>query len=155
MREVRVETCPECGSAWTDGTTCEEHFHQMLYCEAEYSDFGIVHHLMVLCYHLQHPSRYSPEGLATGKQLLMGFLVNGLTTEETRRRNRAKLDSGARKFKITARPDLHGFYDHPVAWTMTAADVTAGGANHYVANVNLWARSVYDALVKSDNLPTA
>lgn len=146
-----MQACPECGAVWTD-ETCEEHFHQMLYWEAEFPQYGVVHHLMVLCYHLQHPSLYSPEGLATGKQLLVGFLEHGLTTEETRRRNRAALDSGTRKFKITARPDSHGVYDHPVEWTMTAADVSTSGADHYVDNVKVWAQSVYDALIKSGNL---
>jgi hypothetical protein len=124
----------------------------MLFWEAENPAYGVVHHLMVLCYHLQHPSLYSLEGLAIGKQLLVGFLKHGLTTDETRRRSRAKLDSGARKFKITARPDSIGGYDRPIEWTMTAAEVTAGGADHYVEYVNLWAQSVYDSLVKSGNL---
>jgi hypothetical protein len=158
---METNRCPECGSTWTDSadgnspTTCEEHFHQMLFWEAENPAYGVVHHLMVLCYHLQHPSLYSPDGLTTAKQLLVGFLEHGLTTEETRRRNRAALDSGVRKFKIKGAPDSHGVYDRPIQWTMTAADVTTGGADHYSDNVRGWARSVYDALVASGNLAPA
>lgn len=51
------QRCAECGAAWTNGQTCEDHFHQMLFWEAENPRAGAeVHHLMVLCYHLQHPS---------------------------------------------------------------------------------------------------
>ncbi len=32
---------------------------------------------MVLCYHLQHPSLYSPEGLDEAKRLLIEFLEHG------------------------------------------------------------------------------
>lgn len=150
-----MEACPECGASWADGKTCEQDFHQMLFWEAENPALGVVHHLMVLCYHLQHPSLYSPDGIKTGKDLLVGFLEQGLSPQEIRRRNSAQLDSGARKFKITARPGSIGSYEHPVKWTMTAADVTAGGADHYIDNVQAWARSVYDALVKSGNLTSA
>jgi hypothetical protein len=51
----------------------------MLYWEAEYSEYGVVHHLMVFCYHLQHPRLYSPQGLEVGKRLLTDFLERSLT----------------------------------------------------------------------------
>jgi hypothetical protein len=144
--------CPECNASLPENMTCEDHFHQMLYWEAEYPEYGIVHHLMVLCYHLQHPSLYSSQGLDVGKRLLTDFLERGLTTEEVRQRNQAQVDSGSREWKITARPDSFGVYEHPIYWTITAADVVAHGAERYVANVRDWAQSVFDALQSSGNL---
>src|SRR5512133_3431095 len=119
--------CPECGAAQTHEATCQDHFHQMLAWELENPSLGEVHHLMVLSYHLQHPSLYSPEGLKGAMQLLADFLERGIAPNEVRRRDRAAMDSGNRKFKITGTAQSHGAYAHPVQWTMTAADVVAGG----------------------------
>jgi hypothetical protein len=124
----------------------------MGYWEIEFPALQVVHHLMVLCYHLQHPSLYSPEGLNEAKRLLVDFLDRGVTTIEVRQRNRDRLDSGKRKFKIKGTPTSHGAYDQAVHWTMTAADVTAGGVDHYCDNVRAWARSVYEALKNSGHL---
>ncbi len=65
--------CPECETPWTNGHTCQGSFYQMLGWESERpSVLGEVHHLMVLCYHLQHPSLYSPEGLSLSTPLMLG-----------------------------------------------------------------------------------
>ena len=109
---------------------------------------------MVLCYHLQHPGLCSPEGLGGAKRLLVDFLVRGITPEEVRRRDRAAMDSGKRKFKIKGIPASHGAYNHPVHWTMTAVDVTAGGMERYRDNVKAWARSVLETLKASGNMPS-
>jgi hypothetical protein len=144
-----IQVCPECGAAWHEEKTCQDHFHQMLYWETEHPGYGEVHHLMVLCYHLQHPSLYSPEGLSAAMHLLADFLEHGVTTEEVRRRNRASVDSGMRTWKIKGTPASHGVYDPPIQWTMTAANVTAGGVDNYCDSVRTWAQSVYEALKTS------
>lgn len=141
-----TQICPECGSTLQDGQTCQDHFHQMLFWEAEYPDYSVVHHLMVLCYHLQHPSLYSPEGLTFSRQLLVEFVEHGVSPQEIRQRNRTIVDSGNRKWKITGTPTSHGSYDHPIQWPMTAADVVAGGSRGYCDNVRAWARSMHDTL---------
>jgi hypothetical protein len=123
----------------------------MLFWEAEYPAYGRVHHLMVLCYHLQHPSLYSPEAVRWGTQTLEDFLERGMTPQEVRRDNRATMDSGKRQFRIKGTPAAYGTYDYPVEWTMTAADVTTGGVLNYCDNVEAWARSVYEALKASGN----
>lgn len=139
--------CPECGADWSNGATCEQHFHQMLYWEAaDMEHLGVFHHLMVLCYHLQHPSLYSPEGLAHSRGLLVDFVVRGVTPQQVRQRDRDKVDSGKRDFKIKGTPQSHGSYPHPVVWTMRAADVVAGGSEHYVENVRRWAQWVVENL---------
>ncbi len=100
-------SCPECGAVWGDGQSCTDAFHQMLAWEFEHQLLD-VHHLLVLCYHLQHPSLYSPEGLAFGKQLLVQFLEDKVTPQAMRRAMRPVVDSGVRDFKITGTPAAHG-----------------------------------------------
>jgi hypothetical protein len=146
-------TCPECGAPWSAVDACQTSFHQMGAWEFENpSVIPEAHHLMVLCYHLQHPSLYSPDGLRWARTLLVDFLERGLTTQEVRRRYRAALDSGNRTHKIKGTPESHGAYERPVGWTMTAVDVTNGGAERYVESVKRWAQSVLDCLRASGNL---
>lgn len=144
--------CPECGAPWPDGRTCDDDFYQMLYWESEYPDYGIVHHLMVLCFYMQHPSRYSAEGLDHGKKLLTEFVANGTPPQTMRQRSAPKVASDVRTTPITARPGNSGSYAHPVTWTMRAADVARAAAEDYVENTRTWARQVYGVLKDSDNL---
>jgi Family of unknown function (DUF5946) len=141
-----LQVCPDCGARWHDGQTCQDYFHQMFFWENENPANGQVHHLMVLSYHLQHPSLYSPEGLSAATHLLADFLEHGATAEEVRKRNRAIVDSGTRTWKIKGTPGSHGVYDSPIQWTMTAADVVANGMDNYRPSVRTWARSIYEAL---------
>ncbi len=144
-------TCPECGAIHPEGRTCTDDFHQLLFWESEDMEVrGVVHHLMVLCYHLQHPSLYSPETLAGSRQMLADFVEGGVTSGEMRRRNKVKLSSTNRNFKITGTLEHHGNYSQPVPWTMRAVDVVAGGAEHYVENVRAWAKSMQAALKASE-----
>jgi hypothetical protein len=144
-----IKKCPECGASWQDGQNCTDHFHQMLFWESEHSAYWVVHHLMVLCYHLQHPSLYSVEGLQYSLGLLNDFLINGISTEDVRKNSKDQVNSKNRGWKVTSRPDSKGAYEQPVHWTMTAADVVAGEHEHYVDNVRLWAQSVYDSIAAS------
>jgi hypothetical protein len=150
------KSCSECGTTWGNGVTCEDHFHQMLFWEAEHPDYvAQVHHLMVVCYYIQHPSLYSPEGLRHGHELLHKFLVQGFTPQEVRQQISTKVDSGNRTYKIKGTPTSHGAYQHPVNWTMTAAHVTAAGVDQYCDSVRAWAQATYDALQLSGNLNLA
>jgi hypothetical protein len=144
-------TCPECGAVWTEERTCQDDFYQMLYWEAEFPAYGVVHHYMVLCYHLQHPSLYSPAMLDGAKQMLVDFLA-GTTPAEMREFLRDKVDSGKRDWKIRGTGDAHGAYPYPVHWTMTAHDVVLAGADYYVESVQVWAESMAEALKVSGNL---
>ena len=120
----------------------------MLFWENEDPTRWAVHHLMVLCYHLQHPSLYSAEGLATARGLLTDFIERGLSPEEVRKKNSGPVASGARDWTITARSGNQGAYDRPIPWTMTAADVVVAGAETYCENVRLWAASVNNSINK-------
>jgi hypothetical protein len=121
----------------------------------EYEDMahrGQVHHLMVLCYHLQHPSLYAPDGLRSAQRLLVEFVDGGVSPQEVRRRDREKVDSGKRKWKIKARPGLVAAYRNPIRWAMTSADVIARGVDAYNDSVGVWAKSVLAALRESGNI---
>jgi hypothetical protein len=130
-----------------DGRTCADDFHQLLFWENERPALGEVHHLMVLCYHLQHPSLYSAEGLAHARQLLADFVDGGLSPEEVRQRQRATVASGNRHWSVTAREGNRGQYARRPDWSMTVGDVVAGSIDNYVANVQAWADHVYQVLV--------
>lgn len=131
--------CLACGAALTGTESCEAFFHQMLFWENEFSELGAVHHLAVLCYHLQHPHLYSPAGLKAAVGLLESFVEAGASTPEVRRRSRAHLDSGRRSWKITARRGDEGAYPSPVSWQTTAPDIIAAGPDCYIDTVRHWA----------------
>lgn len=145
--------CPECGAHHVAGLMCADHFHQLLGWEYGYLLFD-VHHLLVLCYHLQHPSLYSPETLTAAMGMLRDFLEQGISPQAMRERIKGSVDSGVRQHRITGTPDAHGVYAYPVTWTMTAADVVTAGLDAYYASVQAWAESVLAALRHSSNLPS-
>jgi hypothetical protein len=145
--------CPACGARHADGQTCADDFNQLLGWEYENPALWEVHNLTVLCYHLQHPHLYSPDGLTYGLQLLVTFVDEGVSPAEVRRRSREQVNSHNRQWKITARPGAEGRYARLVAWTMRAADVVAGGADSYIANVRAWAATLLADLRASGNLP--
>jgi hypothetical protein len=146
--------CPECGAELQNNTTCQEHFHQMLAWEWEYPGYWDVHHLMVLCYHLQHPSLYSPDGLQYGVKLLETFVKDGVSPQDVRQRNRDVVNSHNRSWKVTGTPDAHGVYDPPIQWNFTAATVIANGAEQYCESVKTWARAMYEAIKNANLLAT-
>ncbi len=137
--------CPECGAPWNGSSACQEAFYQMGYWELDYRLLD-VHHLMVLCYHLQHPSLYSPEGLRGALGLLVRFVEGGEDPRQVGAQIRPGVQSGARKYKIKGSPGARGAYPRPVAWTMTALDVVARGREQYYDSVRAWARSLLDSL---------
>jgi hypothetical protein len=139
-------SCPECGAAWLAEQTCQDAYHQMLFWENENPAYGEVHHLAVLCYHIQHPSLYSPEGLNEAIHLLADFLERGLTPKQARDRNRAWVDSGKHDWNIKGHPASHGSYPQPMRWKMTAVDVTEQGVENYCDSVRGWAQVVIQAL---------
>lgn len=139
-------TCPSCGALHAGERRCADDFYQMLYWESEEPARGVVHHLTVLCYHLQHPELYSTEGLRHALELLEQFVGQGLSPEQVRRQARSRLDSGNRAWTVTAREDDHGAYDRPMHWSMTATDVVRAGPDAYVAAVRAWAEAVYSTI---------
>ncbi|MDX2139363.1 MAG: DUF5946 family protein [Chloroflexota bacterium] len=133
--------CPDCGAMWKADDTCETHFHTLLAWEWDYRMYDL-HHLLVLCYHLQHPHLYSPQTLANGLTMLVDFVEHGMTPQQMRKEITGAVDSGVRAHKITGTPDSYGTYAAPITWTMTIADVVAGGPDQYYAGVGAWAESM-------------
>ena len=123
----------------------------MLYWEAEDPDLGEVHHLMVLCYHLQHPSYYSQEGLEYAKQLLCDFVEAGLSPQEIRQRDCSKVASQNRNWKIKATDKSRGSYPNEIRWEMVARDVVISGKNHYCQSVRKWAKTTLEILKATNN----
>ena len=145
------QTCPECGAIWQTEETCEDHYHQMLYWENEDPKRGIVHHLMVLGFHLQHPSLYSPDGLVYSLRLLSDFVERGVTPQQVRKQANSSVDSGQRKWKIRSKPGSQGSYKHPVRWSLTAQDVVHAGTDRYIDSVQQWAHLILVDLRSSGN----
>lgn len=135
------------------GLTCEDAFHQMLYWENEDPQRGVVHHLMVLSYHLQHPSLYAPDGLEYGIWLLVEFIEHDVSPQQIRKQSRFAVDSSLRAWKIGGKPGMQGAYRHSIHWRMTALDVVNAGAERYIENVQLWARTILNDLRASGNFP--
>jgi hypothetical protein len=101
------QACPECGSHWLAGETCQDLFYQLMYWELDAPClFQQAHHLSVLSYHLQHPSLYSPEGLSWAIKLLTDLYEGDVHPRDTITRDREKLDSGKRDFKFRGKPGL-------------------------------------------------
>lgn len=148
---MNPQICPECGADWSDGQTCTDHFHMMLFWEYDYQ-LPDVHHLLVLCYHIQHPSLYSPETLRWAIGTLTEFAETDLSPQALRECIQHSVDSGVRKHKIAGTPESHGSYTLPVAWTMTAADVVAAGVEQYYDSVRAWAAAAVAALRASGNI---
>lgn len=143
--------CPECRADWSGGQTCADHFHTLLAWEWEHQLLD-VHHLLVLCYHVQHPSLYSPDGLRYSQGLLVEFVEQGISPQQMRQRMSKEVDSGSRQFRIKGTPDSHGAYAFPVEWSMAAADVVAAGVGQYYESVRAWAAGVLQSLRVSGNL---
>ncbi len=144
--------CPECGATLNNGTTCETNFHQMLFWEAKYPEYGSVHHLAVLCYHLQHPRLYSSAGLRHALGLLIALVEQGRSPAEVRQQMTRAVDSGTRDWTFTARPDDFGAYTHPIRWTTTTKDVVEQGVVNYVKAVHGWATATLRDLKSSANI---
>jgi len=147
-----TKSCLECGAIWKDEETCQDYFYQMLFWESEYPNFGEVHHLVVLCYHLQHPSLYSNDGLEQAKQLLIDFLEGDASPQLVRKRNRDKVNSHNRKWNITATADSIGDYINPIRWEIIAQNIVESGTANYCENVRNWAGSILTLLKTTENL---
>jgi hypothetical protein len=131
--------CPECGAP---EKACEQRYHECLVKEFTQADFGVVHHLTVSAYMLQHSSQLTTAGWRYERNLLRQFLVEGEDPTRLARQNRGKLDSGKRDFKITEKggqPKVD-----PNSWRMTVLDVHLEDAKTYCQEITAWAQAVME-----------
>ncbi|MCK6630388.1 MAG: DUF5946 family protein [Anaerolineae bacterium] len=134
-----AQRCPDCGAEFATGEQCRERFDLCLAKELENpTTYGLVHHLTVICYMLQHQG-YSRQGWLEARELLVKFMRQGQTPAEIRRQNHQRLDSGRRTWSVTRGEK---FSPAGVSWTRTIADVRLDNAEVYQADVTLWARAV-------------
>jgi hypothetical protein len=88
---------------------------------------------------LQHSSRLTKEGWLYERTLLHEFLIDKKPPATIRKQNRDLVDSGKRKFKITAKDGLSK--TGKTAWNTTILSVRLDDAATYCGDVNAWARS--------------
>lgn len=146
MNKGHEDRCQVCGAVWTEDWTCETAFHQMLIWEfADEGGAGAVHHLSVLCYHIQHPQMYSPQGLRHAIDLLAAFEA-GATPEEVRAEAQA---AGERTWRIKGSASTgYGSFRQPMTWKLTTPMMVIGGTEGYTERVRAWASSVLATLIE-------
>ena len=84
--------CPECGSFLTNDKACRDYFDQMLAWDfQDPTGAGKLHHLTVLCYHLQHPSLYSLEAMKSAKKFLRNIIEKNICAQKLLGINRKTL----------------------------------------------------------------
>jgi hypothetical protein len=131
--------CPECGAP---EILCQTRFEEFLALEFTNSGYGIVHHLTVAAYMLQHSSKLTREGWFYERELLYEFLVENKPPAFIRKQNRGLLDSGKRIFKIKSRDGKPVI--NKTSWMKTILDVCAENAEVYCEDVTGWARAVLE-----------
>lgn len=149
----KSEACPSCSASWpSGGHTCTEAFNKILAWELDHKLYD-VHHLLVLCFHIQHPELYSPEALIWALRALVEFLNTDLTPAELRQRAGHQFNPATRTHRIQGTPESHGSYKNPPDWSIHITDVVAGGLESYYASINSWSLSIYKDLLMAGNLP--
>lgn len=110
---------------------------------------GKVHHITVLCYHIQHPELYSREALKDAIASLADIVENGLTAQKLLAKNRIRFSPPNKPFMVKGTPENHGSYPVPVRFSTTACDITREGIAKYPASVSKWAHSIMRDLTSS------
>ncbi len=136
------EVCPECGAILRDGRSCQEQFEALLVLEYENPQSAAnVHHLMVMCYMLQH-NRYSDEAAWMVVAGLEACLDRGVSPSELLRQNRRVTDSRVRQWKVTGSTT----FTRHIEWPLTIMDVSSVDADAYCEKVTEWAHSVLETI---------
>ncbi len=139
-------SCPSCGASWPDGRTCEEQFHALLFLEHANPTLAYPgHHLLVMCYMLQH-NGYSEEARRAVISMLEDVLEHDLSTAQLLHQNREQLAATERTFKITGSAGS----DTKIDWPLTIMDIDNQDAVGYIEHVTAWARSVLATLRASE-----
>lgn len=134
------DRCPECGAPWTAEDNCTTRFHHFMALEMTNADYGVVHHLTVAAYMLQHPSQLSQRGWLEERALLKQFLVDGLSPAAVRAQHRHELDSGKRDWSLKKIPCLE--LPPTFSWALTILSVDDSTPERYRRDIEIWARQV-------------
>jgi hypothetical protein len=138
--------CPECGAP---ESLCQTRFDEFLVLEFTDAEYGVVHHLTVAAYLVQHSSKLTRESWLHERELLREFLVEKKPPVFIRKQNKNLVDSGKRKFKIKSK-DGKPVIDK-TTWTKTILDVRTETPKAYCEDVTAWARSVLEEAESVDD----
>lgn len=135
--EIRCPTCPECGATSLDGLDCQGMFGVLLAWEWQDPELLSVHFLTVSSYQLQHPASLTDDAVGGLQTACARFLDGEVTTEQIRVHTARAYDGAARVRRRASdiQPRLR-------TWSMTVADVYAGGQDGAAARVRAWAQVV-------------
>ena len=134
--------CPECGAP---ENTCETRYHEFLVKEFTDAGYGVVHHLTVAAYMVQHSSKMTREGWLHECELLREFLVENKPLSFIKKQNKDLVDSGKRRFKIKSKTGLPVI--DKTSWRKTILNVRAENAEVYCEDITAWARSVLEEAI--------
>ena len=138
-----LSPCPQCGAAPLDGKTCKDKYGEILALEfQEPAVFGVVHHITVTCYNLQHPDFFSDEAIEWMKTSLRKIIEEGLSPAELRKSAGKRTGEGMNVRRQTAPADV----PRRIIWSLTVMDVRADSAEVYVREIRAWAKSILDDL---------
>ncbi|MCT7659855.1 DUF5946 family protein [Mycobacterium deserti] len=126
-----MNECPHCGV-----DDCEATFHECLVRDFTDPGFGIVHHLTVGAYMLQH-NAYTDEMASHMADFVLEHLDRP-PGETEKHRLRAWTDGAQRVTRRGVAPPLA----LTGGWPLTIADVDAQHAEAYCTTVRAWAQSV-------------
>ena len=131
--------CPECGAP---DNLCQIRFDEFLVLEFTDAGYGVVHHLTVAAFMVQHSSKMTPEGWQYERDLLKEFLVEKKTPAMIRRQIKNTVDSGKRTFRFKSKTGVPVIDKHQ--WHKTILDVRSENAEIYCEDITAWAKSVLE-----------
>lgn len=138
LQQSAVRRCPVCGADLLDAASCEELWYRTQEREFTDASYGVVHHLSVPCYMIQH-NAYTRAGFWQVRDLLQRFVL-GLEPQVFRRQEGAKQDNKQRSFSFVKGEKLNAL--HGMQWSFTVSDVRLNNAQDYCHDVRQWAESV-------------
>lgn len=131
--------CPECGAP---DNLCQTRFDELLILEFTDPGYGVVHHLTVATYMLQHSSKLTREGWLYERDLLRKFLVENKSPALIRQQIKDTVNSGKRTFKIKSKDGVPVI--NKSTWKTTILNVSAENAGVYCEDITAWAWSVLE-----------
>ena len=139
--------CPECGGHFSAGETCTDRYHACMALELTDSAYGVVHHLTVPAYILQHSSHLSADGWQAMCQILHDFLVAGVSPARMRQLIQKQQKIRPKSFSmvkgaVAAQPTW--------TWTKTILTVRLDDPTRYCADVRAWAEAVHRDIQQAD-----
>jgi Family of unknown function (DUF5946) len=115
--------------------SCEEKFHHALTLDFTNLEYGMVHHLLVTTYMLQH-NRYTTQA-AFGIVQIMQTLLESAPSEHHRQLVRQNSSGTTRVIRREPAPPLRAVWQH------TIGDVDLSSGEAYIRTVRAWAETTF------------